>query len=237
MDTSANEHLKALNRVFHTYRRPGMSAFLIALWLALAGCSVPQPGPSARLIPPPRANTESAHELVPASEPPAAPPKPAQSVPKSSQLVTETKPPPAPIGQTRPTPATASKGAEKLVAPNLVAPVRASEKTTLPAEPSAPIVPTAEVSAAVTDAPVQALVFRGPPPEAPSSRIGMKVLVWFGLAFGVAVLAIVGRVWVIRRAKPVDAADAKKDKLKMPSELLFKEPLNLPQEAVAAEKS
>jgi hypothetical protein len=60
-------------------------------------------------------------------------------------------------------------------------------------------------------------------------------LMWLGLAFLGAALAIVGRIWVIRRAKPTDATEVKKDELKMPSELLFKEPLNLPQEAVAAE--
>jgi hypothetical protein len=65
----------------------------------------------------------------------------------------------------------------------------------------------------------------------------MKVLVWFGLGLGGAALAVAGRVWRVRHAKPAGPADAKKDELKMPSELLFKEPLNLPPEAMAAEKS
>jgi hypothetical protein len=88
----------------------------------------------------------------------------------------------------------------------------------------------------VADAPVEALVFRGPPPQARSSRTGIKVWVWCGLAFGGIALAVAGRIWVARRAKPAEAADAKQDELKMPSELFFKEPMVLPQETVIAEK-
>ena len=229
MDTSANKLLKALNRLSHACGT-GAPAFLTALSLALAGCSVLQPGTTARLIPPSRAGTEGAHEQAPVTVQPEAPSKPAQPVPQPTPATISE------IRETKPPPATVSKGAEKLVAPNTPLVVRARERTPPPAEPSAPKAPTAEVSGTVTDAPVQALVFRGPPPQAPSSRTGMKVLVWFGLAFGGAALAVVGRVWLVRRAKPAGPADAKKDELKMPPELLFKEPLNLPQEVVMAEK-
>jgi hypothetical protein len=40
----------------------------------------------------------------------------------------------------------------------------------------------------------------------------------------------------IRRAKTADLPNTSKDYLKMPPELLFKEPLNLPQEIVLAEE-
>jgi len=235
MDMSANEPLTALNRLCHACRRSGLSGLLIALSLAVAGCTVRQPGPTARLIPPPRANTKSAREQAAAPEPPPAPSKPVQPVPRSSQSVTEIKPLPAPISQTRPAPATASKGAEKLVASNTPMVVRVSKRTTLPTGTSAPIAPTAEVSATVADAPLQALIFRGPPPQARTSRAGIKWLVWFGLGLGGAALAFAVRVWVVRRAESASPADAKEDELKMPAELLFKDSLNLPQEAVAAE--
>jgi hypothetical protein len=42
-------------------------------------------------------------------------------------------------------------------------------------------------------------------------------------------LAVVAWFYAIRRAKSANLAGAGKDELKMPPELLFKEPLNLPQ--------
>jgi hypothetical protein len=64
------------------------------------------------------------------------------------------------------------------------------------------------------------------------------VLVSLGLGLGGAALAVLARLYVIRRAKPAVLLAAGKDELKMPRELLFKEPLNLPQEpAVVPEKS
>ena len=202
------------------------NAILIALSLCSAGCGGLQPVTTTRLIPPPRDDTKGAYELVSATKSPEAPSKPAQPAPQPAQRISETRPPPA----------TASKGAEKLVAPNVPAPVHASERITLPPGASAPKVPIAEDSVTVTDTPVQALVFRGPPPQAQPSR-AMKVLAWFGLGLGGAALAVVARLYVIRRAKPVVLlSNAGKDELKMPPELLLKEPLNPPRETVLAEK-
>jgi hypothetical protein len=49
---------------------------------------------------------------------------------------------------------------------------------------------------------------------------------------------LAGLAWfsAIRRAKSADLPNTGKDDLKMPPELLFKEPLNLPQEIVLAEE-
>jgi hypothetical protein len=49
-------------------------------------------------------------------------------------------------------------------------------------------------------------------------------------------LAVLARIYAIRRAKPAGPAQVKHDELKMPPELLMKEPLNLPPETVLAEK-
>ena len=218
------------------------SAILIALSLTLTGCGLLQPGTTASPTPPARANTEGAHELASATKQPEAPSSPAQPAPQPARVVSETRPPPV----------TVSKGAEKLLAPNAPAPVRASERTTLPAQPSDPVrvserttlrtelsapkVPVAEDSGSVTGAPVQELVFRGPPPQARPRRAGMKGLIWFGLVLGGAALAVLARVYVIRRAKPAELSAGGKDELKMPSELFLKDPLNLPPETVLAEK-
>ena len=199
-------------------------ALLLALSLSLVGCAVSRSTTTTRLIPPARAGAEGAQELASAAKQPEAPSAPVQPAPQPAQRVSETKPPPA----------SASKGAEKLATPSTPAVVRASERTTLPAQPSVPKAPVAVVSGTVTDAPVQALVFRGPPPEARSPRSGIKWWVWLGL--GGAALAIVAWFSAIRRAKSADLPNTGKDDLKMPPELLFKEPLNLPQEIVLAEE-
>jgi hypothetical protein len=222
---------------------PISTALLIALSLLLTGCGVLQPGTTANPTPPARANTEGTHELASATKQPETPARLAQPVSQPARRVSETKPPPV----------TTSKGAEKLLAPNAPAPVRASERTTLPAQPSAPLrvnqkttvptepsapdAPVAEDSGSVTGATVQALILKGPPPQARPPRAGMKVLVWFGLGLGAAALAVLARVYVMRRAKPAGLADPRKDELKMPSELLLKDPLNLPPETVLAEKN
>jgi hypothetical protein len=204
------------------------NAVLIAvLSLSLAGCSVLQPGTTAGTTPPPQAGTKGAHELASAAKQPEAPSKPAQPVPQHSQRISEP----------RPLPATASKGAEKLMTPSAPAPVLASERTTLPAEPSSPKPPATEDSGTVTGTPVQALVFKGPPPQLRPRRAGMKALLWLGVGLGGAALAVLARFYVIRRAKPEVLANAGKDELKMPPELLFKEPMNLPQEVPVAEET
>jgi hypothetical protein len=64
----------------------------------------------------------------------------------------------------------------------------------------------------------------------------MKALAWLGLGLGGAALAVFARLLVIRRANPPGDSAASKDDLKMPPELLFKEPLTALQEPVAAEK-
>jgi hypothetical protein len=61
--------------------------------------------------------------------------------------------------------------------------------------------------------------------------------VCLGLGLGGAALAVLARLNAIRRAKSAGLSNADKDELKMPPELFLKEPLNLPQETVMAEKS
>ena len=50
-------------------------------------------------------------------------------------------------------------------------------------------------------------------------------------------MAVLARLYLVRRVKPAELAAAGKEELKMPEELLFKEPMNLPQEPVLAEKA
>jgi hypothetical protein len=65
----------------------------------------------------------------------------------------------------------------------------------------------------------------------------MKGWWWLGPGLGGAALAVLARLYLIRRAKPAEVADARKDELKPAPGLLMKEPLNLPQEAAVAEES
>jgi hypothetical protein len=58
----------------------------------------------------------------------------------------------------------------------------------------------------------------------------MKVVLWLGLGLSGAAVAVLGGLYAARRSeKSLGPADAVKDELKMPSEILMKEPLNLPQ--------
>ena len=193
-------------------------ALLLVLLLSLAGCAVSRPTTTTRLIPPATADTERAQELVSATKQPEVPSAPAQPAPQFAQRVSDTRPPPA----------SASKGAEKLATPHTPAVVRASERTALSTGPPVPKAPIAVVSGTVTDAPVQALVFRGPPPEIAAPRSGIKWWAWLGLGLGGAALGGLAWFCAIRRAKSADLPNTGKDDLKMPPELLFKEPLNLP---------
>jgi len=198
-----------------------------ALSLFLAGCSVLQPATPVRNTPLPPPQTRVAQEAAPVTKPPEAPAKSAQPAPRPAQQVKET----------RPQPATASKGAEALVAPKMPAPVRVSEGTTIPAPPPAPKPLIVEDSGTVTGAVVKELIFRGPPRPPQSRMPGMKTLLWIGLGLGVAVLAAVACVCVVRRGKSSEAPDeSQEESLPMPG-LLFKEPTNLPQEAPVAEKA
>jgi hypothetical protein len=56
------------------------------------------------------------------------------------------------------------------------------------------------------------------------------VVLWLGLGLGGAAVVVLGLLYATRRsAGSPGRSDAAKDELKLPSELLMKEPLNLPQ--------
>ena len=213
------------------------AVFLAVLSLWLADCGGLPSSTTAKITPLAPANTRVAHDSAPATKPPAAPSKPAPPVPQNSQRISETKPPPATAtrGAERLV-ATTPKGPEKLLAASAPVPVRASESTTLPAQPPELKPPVIQDPGAPASPPVTELVFKGPPHEAPQPRPGMKALLWLGFGLGGAALAFLARLVVIRRAKPLGVSTASKDDLKMPPELLFKEPLTALQEPLAAEK-
>jgi len=219
-------------------RAPVSNTILFAaLSLCLAGCGGLQSGTAAKTTMLAPADTRTAHDLAPTTKPPEAPSKPAPPVPQNSQRISETKPPPATAtrGAERLV-AITTKGPEKLVAASAPVPVLASERTTLPAQPPDPKPPVTQDSGASASPPVTELVFKGPPHEAPQPRAGMKALLWLGLGLGGVALAVLARLCVVRLAKPPGVSAASKDDLKMPPELLFKEPLTALQEPVVAEK-
>jgi hypothetical protein len=85
-------------------------------------------------------------------------------------------------------------------------------------------------SGTVTGAPLKELIIKGTPPDVRPRGAGMKVVMWLGLGLVGAAAVVLGRLVAIRgSAKSPGPADAAKDELKMPSEILMKEPLNLPQ--------
>lgn len=194
---------------------------IAALLVSFVGCGVLQPGTTATTNPPIRADTRGAQALASPAKHPAAPSGPTQPASQHVLGVSQPKPPPV----------IAAKGAETLAAPNAPAPVRVSQRPTLPAAPPVPKTPVAQNSGSVTGAAVAALFFKGPPPQVRPRRSGLKVLLWFGLGLLGAALAVVARLCIIRRAKPAELPSADKDELKMPPELLMKEPVEMPREA------
>jgi hypothetical protein len=219
MDMSATELWKTL--------KPGVGAILTALCLSVAGCSVPQPAATARTTPLPHADPKAAGQ-------PAAPPQPAEAPPKT--------PAPAPqhvqrLAQPVPPPAVPAKGAEKLVAPKQPLLVRARERTPAPPEPSVSNANVAEISGTTTNAPVEALIVRGPPHQAPPPRwTVLKVLLWLGLGLAGAGVVVAARLYLIRRAKGTEDPAPVKEELKMPRGMGFKEPINAPQAPALAEE-
>jgi len=59
---------------------------------------------------------------------------------------------------------------------------------------------------------------------------GKKALLWFGLVLAGGVLVVAVRLYLVRRVSPAELAALGKDDLKMPREMGFKDPINLPQE-------
>lgn len=220
IDMSAIKLLTALNRAGQA------RAVFIAFSLSLAGCSTPRPGPGARATPPAGTDTSGAQELAVTTKPPEPQARPAPPGPQPTQRVSSTKTPPA----------TASKGAEKLLVLSRPLPVLARERTTPPSEPAAPKAPIAAKASTVTGAPVEPLVLRGPPPQTQRQRPGVTALVWLGAVIGAAALAILAGRCLTRRVKPADLAAFREDELRMPRELGFEEPVNVAREPATAGK-
>ncbi len=195
------------------------TALIAALLLSSAGCDVLQPGTTAGTSQPLRTDNRGAQALASPAKQSGTPSSPAQPVPQPAPGVSQPKPPPV----------VAAKGAEKLAAPNAPAPVSVSQRSPSPAaQPSK--TPVTQNSGSVTGAPVAALFFKGPPPQVRPQWGGLKVLLWFGLGLVAAALAVVARLYFIRRAKPAELSVPDKEELKMPPELLMKEPVGLPEE-------
>jgi hypothetical protein len=215
LDMSATDLLKALDRFLHA---PG--AMLAALSLSLAGCSVSQPGARGRSTPLPQAEARNAAQLTSPAQMPEAHPNPYAPAPQHAQEG----------AQPKAAPATSTKGAQRLAAPNQPLLVRAREKTTPLPEPSASRTQAVGSAGSVTDAPVQALIVRGPPPQAPRPRwAAFKVLMWLGLGLAGAVLAVVARLCLVRRASLAALPSSSDEALRMPRELGFKEPIKAPE--------
>ncbi len=203
------------------------SALAIALlWLTLAGCGIHEPGVTPTTTPPRVAGTRNARALTPVTQSPDAQAGSAQPASRLNQRASDPKH----------LPATSSKGAERLLATRAPAAVPATREAPLSTVPPEKNPPATQVSTTVTGVVAKELVFHGSPPEIRPKRTGMKALVWLGLGFGAAALAILVRLYLIRRTTLAEFSEAGKDEVKMPRELLFKEPLNLPPEPAMADQ-
>jgi hypothetical protein len=148
---------------------------------------------------------------------------------------------------TKPLPAIATKGTERLVAapaksaekpeaPSAPTPASTSQAPTVPPEPPAANPPVAQAPDTVTAVPAKDLILKGPPHQIQPWATRTKLLVWFGVGLGTATLAILGFLYAQRRAKPSEPPNAKKAKSIVPG-LLLKQPILPPQETVTAERA
>jgi hypothetical protein len=221
LDVSAPGLLRRPTRTAHV-----RGAALLAASLALAGCSIPQLGTTSRSTPP-QTDIKGAQQLSAPAKAPEVSPQPAPPTPQHAQRISETN---------HPAPAS-GKGAEKLVAAPRPIVARAKEKAPPPHEPAVVKAPEVEPAIAAPSAPVEALIVKGPPPSPPPrSRTLVKALIWLGLGLGAAAAAVVARLSLIRRAQIAAIPDPGKEDLRMPRDMGFKEPLNLPQEPALAEE-
>jgi hypothetical protein len=116
------------------------------------------------------------------------------------------------------------------VAPSVPAVVRSREELSSPPSQPAPGAPIAATSGTATGVVVRELIFKGTPPPIQSRWSGRKLGLWLGLGLGVVAGAVLVCLYAIRHAaESRDAFAARKEDLRMPSELLFKEPMNLSQ--------
>ena len=208
--------------------RQGILYLIAVLWLSFTGCSYTRPGTATATALRSGASSTSGQNLAPVMKQPETYPRSAQAPPE----------PPRRVSQTKASPATGSKGAEKLVSPNMPASVRASERAVSPAELAVQRAPTANDTNAMAGAGVKELVFKGPPRPARSRRAGARGFVWFGLILCGAMLAGVAWCYYARRhGKSIDAYDASRDEIVTPPELVLREPTDLPREPVMAEKA
>jgi hypothetical protein len=212
-------------------------ALLIAgLSLCFAGCAAIQSNTTVSSTPLPPPATTGVPRVASVMQQPELPAK--QAPPASQPLQRAGDPLPATATASGSADrVTASRGAERLAAPTAPGVVRAREKPPVKAEPGQPQPPIVADSGAGSDAPVKELVFKGPPPEVKPRVNVKKLLLWFGVVFGVGALAIVARLCLTRRAEPIEAPDPKKKDSIAPPGLLLKESVNLPQEALVIEQS
>jgi hypothetical protein len=207
------------------------------LSLILGGCAHLEPDAPVRTALLAPADTRIAPEPPMAPMPAAAPAKPAQPRPQQPQRVSETKPPPA----------IATQGAERLVveppkdsekpaAPSEPAPKQTIQPPTAPPEPPAANPPVAQAPNPVNAAPEKDLILKGPPHQIQTWVTRTKLMGWLGIGLGTAALAILGCLYAQRRAKPSEPPNAKKAKSIAPG-LLLKQPILPPQETVTAERA
>jgi len=219
---------------------PAVSNLLLPAALAffLVGCAHLEPDAPVRtslLAPPePRLAPQPISAPKQAEAPAKSAPPAAQQAPRAAEI--KSPPVTAAKGSERLV-APASKGAEKLVAPSAPTPVRASEVAAAPAEPAEAKPPTTPDPGTVAPAPIQELILKGPPPQIRPRRTGMILMVCLGLGLVGTGVFVVTRLGATRRVKSAGPQAADKDDLKMPPELLFKEPMTLPQETAAVEES
>lgn len=170
----------------------------------------------------PRSGT--ARTVTPAATPAPSSPKSPATLAATTQSVPETKRPPA---------ATASRGAERLMAQSSPALPRSNETFSQPAVTRPAASPSASPPA-IEGGPeaastVKELIVKGPPRVRQPRSTERNRRLWTGLVFGSALVAFGALLVWQRRGKSSSPVKSDKEELVMPKDFLIKEPANLPK--------
>ncbi len=217
MDTSAPKFLKAM--------------LMVVLPVALAGCSLLQGSGttnsgSASAARAPQQSAAGAGGAEPVAKPTTPSAQPGIAPPITSTATSS-----------KPAPATASRGAEKLVAPMVPKgtgakpPVVARTAAAPPSKTSIPAAqndPATGVETVAGTAPKE-LVFKGPPRQASQSQpTERSQVLWLGICLVGVGCAVAGWIYLQLRLQSAAADKTGKDELMTPPGFILKEPKNLP---------
>jgi hypothetical protein len=200
---------------------PYAAVLVLLISLSLTGCKLIGWTDATQEKPASPSGTTAPRSVTPAPAPASPPQSPSRPAPpgQPTQLA-EAK---------RPSAATSSKGAEKLVAPTAPALPR-SEETVSHSTESKAVVARGQQAVSLPSGGVKELIVKGPRRVLRPERARPATRLWLGLALVALLVGFGASVLLKRQRKLSKASKSGKEELVLPKEFLVKEPAPLPRE-------